>query len=194
MPDLTNTSDFLHARSCHPILINNTKQLLLENKFPLLILLAGLIRLVVFPPHRLPALSAGNISYHVSAGGHTSFGGFGLVDIDHRVEEVCFSVLAAEILDVYYIRPVDEMTSICWVAAYPADDVIVVGQMGFALLAAEDLVRVEVYVVGETHRGMESGCLCCCLGGMVVSEGRRSDSTVDIKNRRERRPNVRIDK
>lgn len=38
--------------------------------------------------------------------------------------------------------------------AYPADDVIVIGEVGFALLAAKDFAAVEVDVVGESHRGI----------------------------------------
>ena len=41
---------------------------------------------------------------------------------------------------------------------YPAYDSIVAGEVGFTVLAAEDLVRVEVDVVGEPHP-------CCLAGG-----------------------------
>jgi hypothetical protein len=37
-------------------------------------------------------------------------------------------------------------------STYPAKDVVVVGQMRLALLAAIDPARVEVDVVSETHR------------------------------------------
>lgn len=37
--------------------------------------------------------------------------------------------------------------------AHPADNVIIIGEMGFAVLAPEDLIGVEVYVVCETHDG-----------------------------------------
>lgn len=33
----------------------------------------------------------------------------------------------------------------------PAHDVVIVGQMGFAVLATEDLVGVEIYVVCKAH-------------------------------------------
>lgn len=36
---------------------------------------------------------------------------------------------------------------------HPADNVIIVGEMGFAVLAPKDLIGVEVYVVCETHDG-----------------------------------------
>ena len=35
---------------------------------------------------------------------------------------------------------------------YSTYDLIVIGEMGFAVLAAVDLLRVEVYVVGEALR------------------------------------------
>ena len=37
--------------------------------------------------------------------------------------------------------------------AYSADDVVVVGEVGFAAFAAVDAVAVEVGVVGEAHGG-----------------------------------------
>ena len=38
-----------------------------------------------------------------------------------------------------------------WGGTYSAHDVIVVGEMGLAVLASEDAVAVEVDVVGEAH-------------------------------------------
>ena len=41
--------------------------------------------------------------------------------------------------------------------AYPADDLIVVGEVGLAVLAAVDALGVEVDVVGQAHLGQRSG-------------------------------------
>lgn len=49
------------------------KQLRLENKLPLFILLACLKRLVILPPHRFVALSAGDVADDVPARGHVAF-------------------------------------------------------------------------------------------------------------------------
>ena len=75
-----------------------TEQLLLENVLSLLVLLRALIGAVVLPAHDLAALTAGDISHHMTSGRHIAFSCFALLDVDARVEEVCFAVLAAEIL------------------------------------------------------------------------------------------------
>lgn len=78
--------------------INLTQQLRLQDIFPLFVLLARLIRLIVFPPHRLLALPTRDIPHHVPPRRHIAFDGLGLRDVDDGVEEVGFAVLAAEIL------------------------------------------------------------------------------------------------
>lgn len=79
-------------------------------------------------------------------------------------------MLAAEILGrtVRQIRVLDGWEQ----GPYPADDVIVVRKVCFALLAAKNLVGVQIYVVGETHRGLVLSA--CCVAprwkGYKVSE------------------------
>ena len=74
------------------------KQLGLQDIFALLVLLTRLIRLIVLPSHRLLALPTRNIPHYVSSGSHVAFGGFGLGDVYDGIEEVGFTVLAAEVL------------------------------------------------------------------------------------------------
>lgn len=79
-------------------LAHHTQQLLLQDILPLLVLLARLIRLVIFPSYRLLALPARDIPNHMSSGRHAPFNGFRLDDVDDRVEEECFAMLASKIL------------------------------------------------------------------------------------------------
>lgn len=109
---------------------DSTKQFTLKDKFPLLILLTGLIRLVILPAHTLIALLAVDVPHNVSPGSHIPLRCLACPCVDHRAEEVCLAMLATEV---------------------PGDDIVLGGEMGFAGLAAEDLGRVEVNVVGETH-------------------------------------------
>lgn len=78
--------------------IDRTQQLRLQDEFPLLVLLAGLVSLVILPPHGLLALLTNHIPHLVPAGGHVALDGFGLGGVDDGVEEVGFAVLTAEIL------------------------------------------------------------------------------------------------
>lgn len=110
--------------------IHLTQQLLLQNEFPLFILLGTLIRAVVLPSYNLFALSAEDVAHDVSAGRHVAFAGFAGLDVYYAVEEVGFAVLAAEV---------------------PTDDLVVVGEVGFAVFAAVDAFGGEVDVVGEAH-------------------------------------------
>lgn len=87
-----------HGLPSNHTLINLTQQLRLQNEFPLLVLLACLIRLVVFPPHGLLALLAVHVPHLVPTGRHVPLHGFGLRGVYHGVEEEGFAVLAAEIL------------------------------------------------------------------------------------------------
>ena len=56
-------------------LIHRTEQLGLEYELALLVLLARLVRLVVLPPHRLPALPAQYVPHDVPARRHVAFRG-----------------------------------------------------------------------------------------------------------------------
>lgn len=82
-------------------LAHHAKQLCLQDKLALLVFLARLIRLVVFPSYGLLALPADYISYHMAAGRHTSLHRLRLVDIDDVIEEERLAMLSAEILSRY---------------------------------------------------------------------------------------------
>jgi hypothetical protein len=86
--------------------IDCTQQLRLQNELPLLVLLASLISLVVFPTHRFITLLALNVTHDMSAGGHIPFHCFGLLDVDDGGEEECLSMLSAKVPgdDVVEIR------------------------------------------------------------------------------------------
>lgn len=77
---------------------NITEKLGLEDELALLVPLGGLERLVVLPPHRLLAATARNVAHDVAARRHATLVGLARLDVDNRVEEVGFSVLAAEVL------------------------------------------------------------------------------------------------
>ena len=81
------------APSCTPIPTACLKDIL-----PLLVLLRALVRLVVLPPHRLLALSTKDVADNVSARRHVALVRLASFDVDDVVEEVGFSVLAAEVL------------------------------------------------------------------------------------------------
>lgn len=76
----------------------NAEKLLLKNELALLVFLAALVGLVVLPSYRLLALAASDVAYDMSPGGHVTFDGLGLGDVDDVVEKVGFAVLAAETL------------------------------------------------------------------------------------------------
>jgi hypothetical protein len=124
------------------------EQLCLEDEFALFVLLAGLVGLVVFPAHCLFALPAVNVAYDVSASRHIALVRVGLGDVDDAVKEVCFAMLATEILGCISMQ--SEACSEC-TGTYSTEDIIVVGEMRFAVLAAIDARRVEVDVVCEPH-------------------------------------------
>lgn len=111
------------------------QQLTLENELALLVLLAGLVSLVILPAYRLFALSAMDVTHDVAAGGHVPLVGLGLGDVDYVVEEICFAMLAAEVLDRLAMR----RSRVSLVLTDPTDDVVVVGQVRLAVLAAVDL-------------------------------------------------------
>ena len=71
---------------------------MLQNVLALLVLLRRLIGAVILPSYYLFALSAADVADDVAAGGHVTFAGFTLLDVDYGVEVVGFAMLAAEIL------------------------------------------------------------------------------------------------
>ena len=78
--------------------IHNLQKLRLEDKLSLFILLAGLVRLVIFPADRFVALPAYDVPDNVSAGGHVSFHRLGGFDVDDGREEKGFAVLTTKVL------------------------------------------------------------------------------------------------
>jgi hypothetical protein len=132
-------------------LIHLTQQLLLQNILILLILLRALIRTIVLPAHHLATLATRNITHYMTAGRHVALACFSLLDIDDFVEEVGFAVLAAEILRARSAHMYPSWTEVRegGSAAYPTYDLVMVGQVRLAVLAAVDLLCVQVDVVGQ---------------------------------------------
>lgn len=79
-------------------LVDISKQLGLQNELALLVLLARLVGFIVLPPHHLLALAAVYVPDDVATRGHVALAGVARLDVDDRVEEVGFSVLASEVL------------------------------------------------------------------------------------------------
>lgn len=61
---------------------------------------------------------------------HVSFRGISVGDIDYGTEQIGFPMLPSEI---------------------PTDNVVIIREVGFALLAPENLARTEVDIICETH-------------------------------------------
>jgi hypothetical protein len=78
--------------------VHNLQQLRFQYKFTLFILFARLVGFVVFPPHRLSALSTYDVPDDVPSRCHVSLHGLGGFNIDDAGEEEGFAVLAAEVL------------------------------------------------------------------------------------------------
>lgn len=87
----------IHQPCCHSR--HGAQQLRLKDEFAFLVFLAGLVRLIVLPTHRLLTLSAMYVAYYVATGRHVALVRLRLGDVDDLVKEVCFAVLAAEILE-----------------------------------------------------------------------------------------------
>jgi hypothetical protein len=80
-------------------LTHDTEKLFFEDKLALLVFLTALVCLVVLPSYRFLALSAGDITHDVPTGCHAALYSIALRDVDDVIEEVCFAVLASEVLD-----------------------------------------------------------------------------------------------
>lgn len=85
-------------RSRQVNLVNIGKQLSLQNELALLVLLARLVGFIVLPPHHLLALAAVDVPNDVAARRHITLAGVARLDVDDRVEEVGFAVLAPKVL------------------------------------------------------------------------------------------------
>jgi len=79
-------------------LCNLAQQFGFQDVFALLVLLTTLESLVILPSNCLVALLTRNISHDMASGGHVSLGGLTLNHVDNGIEEVGFTVLAAEVL------------------------------------------------------------------------------------------------
>jgi len=97
---------------------DDTEQFGLKNELALLVFLTRLEGLIVLPAHRLFALLAEDVSYHMSTCCHIAFTGLARGYVHDAVKKICFAMLATEV---------------------PAYDVVVVGKVGLAVLAAIDL-------------------------------------------------------
>jgi hypothetical protein len=95
----------------------------------------------------------------VATGRHTALDGIGLGNVHDGVEEVGLAMLATEVLasSRYCVSKFEEARTRCSVTrqenAHSADDIIVVGKVRLALLAAENLVGGQIDVVRKTHGG-----------------------------------------
>jgi hypothetical protein len=74
------------------------EQLGLEDELALLVLLGILVGLVVLPADRVLALPAGDVAHNVPARCHVALARLARLDVDDRVEEVGFAMLATEVL------------------------------------------------------------------------------------------------
>lgn len=122
------------VRSRVPSSGDGAQKLFLQDELALFVLFAGFIGLVVLPANSLLALAAVDVAYYVTSRGHVALVGVRLGDVDDGIEEVRLAVLTTEVLMM-----VSDMAmrrgSRC---AHPAEYVIVIGKMRFAVLAAVD--------------------------------------------------------
>ena len=81
------------AASCY-----STEQFCFQDELPFLVLLAGLISLIILPAHSFLTLSAVDVAYDVTTGGHIALVRLRLGDVYNAVEKICFSMLTAEVL------------------------------------------------------------------------------------------------
>ena len=79
-------------------LVNRSQELSFQDVLVLLVLLSLLISLVVLPADSLPALSAEDVAYNVSASGHVALAGLTSHDIDDVAEKIRLAMLATEVL------------------------------------------------------------------------------------------------
>lgn len=122
----------------------------------LLILLARLVGLIVFPTHGLIALSASNISHDMSPCRHVPLTSLASSDVHNLREEIGLSMLAAEVLSKYtsvgYSRTQEagrersrrENT-------YPANNILMPRQMGLTILTAINLMTIQVDIIRQAH-------------------------------------------
>lgn len=125
-------------------LCDDAKQFCLQDELSFLILLAGLVRSVIFPADRFLALAARDISDDMLAGRHRSLVGFSSDIVHNVVEQVSFAMLSAKV---------------------PTDDIVMVGKVNLAALAPIDLLATQVNIVSQAHgdepaarSGPNSGC------------------------------------
>jgi hypothetical protein len=146
-------------------LCDDAKQFCLQDELSFLILLAGLVRSVIFPADRFLALAARDISDDMLAGRHRSLVGFSSDIVHNVVEQVSFAMLSAKVL-VCSASATTKTSSHVWPSqTYPTDDIVMVGKVNLAALAPIDLLATQVNIVSQAHgdepaarSGPNSGC------------------------------------
>lgn len=93
------------------------------------------------------------VANNVASGGHVAFVRFRFGDVYDLVKEVRLSVLSAEVLK----ESVWPRHTSAPAGTYPAEYVIVIGEMRLAVPAAVDAPSIEVDIVCETHSEPPSG-------------------------------------
>lgn len=79
-------------------LADDVKQFSLEDELALLVLFRCLVGLVILPADNLVADAAADVAHDVAARGHVALARLGTFDVDDGVEQVCLTMLAAEVL------------------------------------------------------------------------------------------------
>lgn len=129
------------------------QQLGFQDVFALLVLLTALECLVILPSNCLVALLTCNVTHDMASSSHVPLGGLTLNHVDNGIEEVGFAMLAAEVLLKSLSVKFVSIAGFEHEVSYPADDVVVVGEMRLTVLTAVDFVGVQVYVVLQAHVG-----------------------------------------
>lgn len=138
--------------------VYGAQQLSFQNILALLVFLRVLVGLVVLPAHRLLTLPTVDIADHMQACRHFALHSLGLGDVNDSIEQIGFSMLAAETLKKGKIGGVVSHVDIYrgWgnegqvkkdeteekERTHSTDDGIMTSKMGFTVLAAKYLVRV----------------------------------------------------
>ncbi|KAI9041191.1 yippee-like protein [Aspergillus affinis] len=121
-----------------PLLAHHAEQFFFQDELALLVFLAGLVRLVVFPSYRFSALPTGDVPHNMPTGRHATLDSLRLRYVHDVIEKEQASKQTTR------------------GGTHPTDDIIVVSKVRFALLASEDFVGGEVHVVCKTHYDLSS--------------------------------------
>lgn len=85
----------------------------------------------------------------MAAGCHVALVWLGFGNVDDLVEKICFAMLTAEILRALSVG----LSALPLGVTNPAEDVVMIGEMRLARLAAVYAASIEVYVVCKSHGG-----------------------------------------